>query len=73
MVLGTTAHTCTFHAEGYRWLDPVRKRIKYLLRCHLILKMPSFDQDGLGTKMKESTQKRDDAFSYRQLTPGRSV
>ena len=21
-VLGTTAHTCTFHSEGYRWRDP---------------------------------------------------
>ena len=22
MVLGTTAHSCTFHSEGYRWLEP---------------------------------------------------
>lgn len=22
MILGTTAHTCTFHSEGYRWIDP---------------------------------------------------
>ena len=21
-ILGTTAHTCTFHSEGYRWLEP---------------------------------------------------
>ena len=21
-MLGTTAHTCTFHSEGYRWRDP---------------------------------------------------
>jgi hypothetical protein len=62
MVLGTTAHTCTFHAEGYRWLDPVRKRIKYLLRCHLILKMPSFDQDGLGTKMKKALRNETTRF-----------
>ena len=33
-----------------------------LLRCHLILKMPSFCQDRLGADVGKALKKRDDAF-----------